>query len=66
MNLLTAKEISKLYTERQLLVGADFSIEEGDKIGVVVINGTCKSTLLKILAGVEEPDEGVVIKGNKV
>ena len=66
MNLLTAKEITKLYTDKNLFTEADFSIEDGDKIGIVGINGTGKSTLLRILAGVEEPDEGEVIKGNKV
>ncbi len=66
MNLLTAKEITKLYTDKNLFTGADFSIEDGDKVGVVGINGTGKSTLLRILAGAEEPDEGEVIKGNKV
>lgn len=66
MNLLTAKEISKTYRDRKLLNGADFSIEEKDKTGIVGINGTGKSTLLNILAGVEEPDTGEVIKGTKV
>jgi ATP-binding cassette subfamily F protein uup len=66
MNLLTAKEISKIYTDKNLFTEADFSIEEKDKVGIVGINGTGKSTLLKILAGVEEPDAGEVIKGNKV
>lgn len=66
MNLLTAKEITKIYTDKNLFTGADFSIEEKDKVGIVGINGTGKSTLLRILAGVEEPDEGEVIKGNKV
>ena len=66
MNLLTAKNITKQYTDKNLFTDADFSIEEGDKVGIVGINGTGKSTLLRILAGVEEPDEGEVIKGNKV
>lgn len=66
MNLLTAKEITKLYTDKNLFTGADFSIEEKDKVGIVGINGTGKSTLLRILAGVEEPDAGEVVKGNKV
>ncbi len=66
MNLLTAKGISKTYRDRALLNGADFSIEDKDKTGVVGINGTGKSTLLKILAGIEEPDTGEVIKGTKV
>ncbi|MDO4260637.1 MAG: ABC-F family ATP-binding cassette domain-containing protein [Eubacteriales bacterium] len=66
MNLLTAKEISKHYTDKELFTKADFSIEEGDKIGIVGINGTGKSTLLRLLAGLEEPDEGEIVKGNKV
>lgn len=66
MNLLTAKEITKSYTDKNLFTGADFSIEEKDKVGIVGINGTGKSTLLRILAGAEEPDEGEVVKGNKV
>lgn len=66
MNLLTAKEITKIYTDKNLFTGADFSIEEKDKVGVVGINGTGKSTLLRILAGIEEPDAGEVVKGNKV
>lgn len=66
MNLLTAKGISKNYTDRNLFVEADFSIEEKDKVGIVGINGTGKSTLLRILAGLEEPDAGEIVKGNKV
>ncbi len=66
MNLLTAKGIRKNYTERELFAGIDFGIEEGDKIGIVGINGTGKSTLLRILAGAEEPDAGEVVKGSQV
>lgn len=66
MNLLTAKEIRKSFTDRELFSGIDFSIEQQDKTGIVGINGTGKSTLLRILAGVEEPDEGEVVKGNRV
>lgn len=66
MNLLTGKGIRKNYTDKILFDGVDFGIEEGDKIGIVGINGTGKSTLLKILAGEEQPDEGEVIKGNQV
>ena len=51
MNLLTAKEIRKSFTDRELFSGIDFSIEEQDKTGIVGINGTGKSTLLRILAG---------------
>ena len=66
MNLLTIEHLTKAYTERKLFDDTDFSIQEGDKIGVIGINGTGKSTLLKILAGQEEPDAGKVTKGSKV
>lgn len=66
MNLLTAKEIRKSYAEKELFTRIDLGVEEGDKIGIVGINGTGKSTLLKILAGLEEPDEGTVVRGNQV
>lgn len=66
MNLLTAKEIRKSFTDRELFTGVDFSIEDQDKTGIVGINGTGKSTLLRILAGIEEPDAGEVVKGNRV
>ena len=66
MNLLTIEHLTKAYTERKLFDDTDFSIQEGDKIGIIGINGTGKSTLLKILAGQEEPDVGKVTKGNKV
>lgn len=60
MNILTMDNITKTYGERAVLSGVSFSLEEGEKVGVIGINGTGKSTLLKILAGVEEPDEGSV------
>lgn len=66
MNLLTATGITKEYTDRKLLLNADFSIEEGEKVGVIGINGTGKSTLLRLAAFVEEPDEGNITKGNSV
>ena len=66
MNLLTIEHLTKAYTERKLFDDTDFSIQEGDKIGIIGINGTGKSTLLKILAGQEEPDAGKVTKGKKV
>lgn len=66
MNLLSGKGIRKNYTGRMLFDGVDFGIEEGDKIGIVGINGTGKSTLLRILAGEEEADTGEVVKGNQV
>ena len=62
MNILTADNITKAYGERRLLDGASFFLQEGEKVGIIGINGTGKSTLLKIPAGMEEPDEGKVIR----
>lgn len=66
MILLNAENISKSYTEKKLLVNINLGINEGDKIGLIGVNGTGKTTLLKIIAGVEKPDGGQVIKGNSV
>jgi len=66
MNLLSAEDISKSYSEKQLLNHISLGISEGEKIGLIGINGTGKSTFLKILAGVEEADQGRVIIGNSV
>ena len=66
MNLLSIENIKKSYSEKQLLDNISLGINQGDKIGVIGINGTGKSTLLKIISGAEYPDEGRVIKGNAV
>lgn len=66
MNLLTIKNLTKEYTDRKLFDGIDFSLEEGEKVGVIGINGTGKSTLLKIIAGLETGDAGEYVKGNNV
>ncbi|MGN1175802.1 MAG: ABC-F family ATP-binding cassette domain-containing protein [Roseburia sp.] len=66
MNLLTADNISKAFTGRRLLDEASFYLQEGEKVGIIGINGTGKSTLLKIMAGLVEPDSGEVITANHV
>ena len=66
MNLITIEHVSKSYTERMLFDDVSLGINEGDRIGIIGINGTGKSTFLKILAGLEEPDAGTVIKGKDV
>ena len=66
MNLITAEHLTHSYTERKLFDDASFSLNEQEKVGIIGINGTGKSTLLKILAGREEPDEGTVIMGRNL
>lgn len=66
MNLLTASKITKAYTDKVLLNQVDFSIDDKEKIGVIGINGTGKSSLLKLLAGIETAEEGELILGNHV
>ena len=66
MNLLSAENISKSYSEKKLFNNINLGINHGDKIGVIGINGTGKSTLLKVIAGSETMDEGRIIKGNGV
>lgn len=66
MNLLTCEHLTKVFTDRKLLDDADFSINEGEKIGIIGVNGTGKSTLLRIVAGLEETDSGTVIKGRNL
>lgn len=66
MILLTAQNISKTYMERKVLDDVSFFLNEGDKVGMIGINGTGKSTLLKILAGAEEPDSGDIIRTNGI
>ena len=66
MNLVTIEHLTKSYTERLLFDDTSFSMGEGDKIGLIGINGTGKSTLLKIVAGLEEPDEGTVVRSRNL
>jgi len=66
MNLLTMEGITKAYTDKVLLNDTDFAINQGDKIGIVGINGTGKSTLLKLTAGLETAEAGTLSKGNNV
>ena len=66
MNLLTMENLTKVFTERRVFDHTDFSVNEGEKIGIIGVNGTGKSTLLRVIAGLEEPDEGTVTKGRNV
>ena len=66
MILLTAENISKSYTEKTLLKDISLSLNEGEKIGLIGINGTGKSTFLKIIAGLESADSGTITRGKGV
>lgn len=66
MILLSAEKIYKGYSERQLLDGCSLAIGEGEKIGLIGINGTGKSTLLKVMAGIDPPDSGIVTRAGGV
>ena len=66
MILLSAQNISKTYMERKVLDDVSFFLNSGDKVGIIGINGTGKSTLLRILAGREQPDAGNVIRTNGI
>lgn len=64
MNILNIEHISKIYGEKRIFDDISYGIHEGDKIGIIGINGTGKTTLLKIIAGLEEADEGQIVKQN--
>ncbi|MGG6314579.1 ABC-F family ATP-binding cassette domain-containing protein [Paenibacillus macerans] len=60
MNILTVEHLTKTYGEKVLFQDVSFGMDENDKIGVIGVNGTGKSTFLKAIAGLEQPDEGRV------
>lgn len=66
MNILSMENINKSYGGRFLFDETSFYLQEGEKVGVIGINGTGKSTLLKMMAGLEEPDEGNITVANHV
>lgn len=66
MNLINIEKITKVFAERKVFDQASFSLQEGEKVGVIGINGTGKTTLLKMMAGLEEPDQGTITTANHV
>lgn len=66
MNILTVEALSKSFGDKILFDNASFGMEDRDKIGIIGVNGTGKSTFLKIIAGLEEPDSGNVVVNNSV
>jgi ATP-binding cassette subfamily F protein uup len=66
MNIVSIEKLSKSYGMKNLFSNISFGIDENDKIGLIGVNGTGKSTFLKVIAGLEEADEGKVIIGSKI
>lgn len=66
MNLLNLEHVYKSFENRELLHDATVGIDDSDRIGIIGVNGTGKSTMLSIVAGTLEPDDGKVIKGNNL
>ena len=64
--LLSAEHLSINFGSRQLLDDVNLYLNEGDKIGVIGINGTGKSTFLKVLSGALEPDGGTIARNPNV
>lgn len=63
MKMLTAENVTKTYGEKQLFNEISFTIAEKERVGLIGVNGTGKSSLLKILAGLDLPDEGSISHG---
>lgn len=66
MHLLSVEHITKSYGEKLLFENVTFGVEDGDKVGIIGVNGTGKSTFLKVIAGLEPADSGIVSIGNRV
>ena len=64
MNIINIEHIGKVFGEKEIFADASFGVQQGDKIGIVGINGTGKSTLLRMIAGDEKPDEGQIVRQN--
>lgn len=62
VNIINIENCTKAYTDKVLFKDINFYLHDGEKVGIIGINGTGKSTLLKIIAGIEEPDEGTYAK----
>lgn len=66
MNLINIENITKYYTDTPLFDNASFTVDEQEKVGIIGINGTGKTTLLKMLVGFEEPDKGTITRANHI
>lgn len=66
MNLINIENITKYYTDTPLFEEASFTVDEMEKVGIIGINGTGKTTLLKMLIGMETPDKGTITRANNI
>lgn len=66
MNLLSTESLSKAYGEKKLFDKVAFGIDDSDKIGLIGINGTGKTSFLKVIAGIDEADAGSFIKSSNL
>ena len=66
MNLINIENITKYYTDTPLFKDASFTVDEAEKVGIIGINGTGKTTLLKMITGGEEPDQGTITRANNI
>lgn len=66
MNILTVEQVTKSYGDKILFQDASFGMEDQDKIGIIGVNGTGKSTFMRIIAGIEPPDAGKISMGNRI
>ncbi|MFI2858526.1 ABC-F family ATP-binding cassette domain-containing protein [Paenibacillus sp. JSM ZJ436] len=66
MNIMTVEQLTKSYGDKILFQDASFGMDAQDKIGIIGVNGTGKSTFLRVIAGLEPPDSGKISIGNRV
>lgn len=66
MNILNIEHVSKIFGDKKIFDDVSYGIQEGDKIGIIGLNGTGKTTMLNIIAGLEEADEGQIIQQNGI
>ncbi|QOT10980.1 ABC-F type ribosomal protection protein TaeA [Paenibacillus sp. JNUCC32] len=66
MNILTVEQVTKSYGDKILFQDASFGMEDQDKIGIIGVNGTGKSTFMRVIAGIEPPDAGKISMGNRI
>ena len=64
MTIINIENVSKAFADKIILQNASYGIEENSKVGIIGINGTGKTTLLKMIAGLEETDEGQITRKN--